>query len=240
MELSENPTFLLTPILLGITYFSAFENGKTTCKRFTGNYFLYLLTSISIYFSAIKAYEYDKNIINKYKKYRLPLILLEIVLVISFIFVKNSALRHMIYIAILLIMALLQKLFLEAQTIDKKEIEDILKKMMIIILICFLIALKFPQYMNQSFVTFLVGGLLFVLLFRLIDFFILDQKYSSKISSISVFLFAGFIMYDTNRVIEVGKSCKKGGSPDYLDLVLDMVINLNGLFKNLALSDWAD
>ena len=42
----------------------------------------------------------------------------------------------------------------------KKEIEDILKKMMVIILICFLIALQFPQYMNQSFLTFYLLDLL--------------------------------------------------------------------------------
>ena len=61
MSLNDNLYFLLTPLLIGTTYLSAFENGKTTCKRFTTNYFLYLLTSLSIYFSALKAY--DKNIV---------------------------------------------------------------------------------------------------------------------------------------------------------------------------------
>ena len=135
-------------------------------------------------------------------------------------------------------MSYLQKIFLEK--IDKTQIEDIIKKMMIIIIISFLIALKFPQYMNNSFLIFLVAGLLFSLLFSFIDFVFLDRKYQSKISSIVVFLFAGFIMYDTNRVIQVGKTCKKGTNPDYLDLVLDMVINIQGLFRNLALSDFTD
>tara|TARA_Y100000389_G_C17298966_1_gene431929 strand:+ start:120 stop:830 length:711 start_codon:yes stop_codon:yes gene_type:complete len=236
MSLNDNLYFLLTPLLIGSTYFSAFENGKTTCKRFTTNYFLYLLTSLSIYFSALKAY--DKNIITIDKKYRFPLILLEIALIFSFLFVKDQTLRHIIFVLILLIMSYLQKIFLEK--IDKTQIEDILKKMMIIIIICFLIALKFPQYMNNSFLIFLVTGLLFSLLFHFIDFVFLDRKYQSKISSIVVFLFAGFIMYDTNRVIQVGKTCKKGTNPDYLDLVLDMVINIEGLFRNLALSDFTD
>ena len=236
MSLNDNLYFLLTPLLIGSTYFSAFENGKTTCKRFTTNYFLYLLTSLSIYFSALKAY--DKNIITVDKKYLFPLILLEIVLIISFVFVKDQTLRHIIFLLILLIMSYLQKIFLEK--IDKTQIEDIIKKMMIIIIISFLIALKFPQYMNNSFLIFLVAGSLFSLLFSFIDFVFLDRKYQSKISSIFVFLFAGFIMYDTNRVIQVGKTCKKGTNPDYLDLVLDMVINIQGLFRNLALSDFTD
>lgn len=236
MSLSDNVYFLLTPLLIGTTYFSAFENGKTTCKRFTTNYFLYLLTSFSIYFSALKAY--DKNIVKVDRKYSFPLVILEIILIFSLAFVKDQTMRHIIVLLILLIMAYLQKVFLEK--IDKNQIEDIIKKMMIIIIICFLIALKFPQYMNNSFLIFLVAGLLFSLLFHFIDFVFLDRKYKSMISSFVVFLFAGFIMYDTNRVIQVGKTCKKGTNPDYLDLVLDMVINVEGLFRNLALSDFTD
>lgn len=236
MSLNDNLYFLLTPLLIGTTYFSAFENGKTTCKRFTTNYFLYLLTSLSIYFSALKVY--DKNIVKVDKKYTFPLVILEIILIFSFMFVKDQTLRHIIFVLILLIMSYLQKVFLEK--IDKNQIEDILKKMMIIIIVCFLIALKFPQYMNNSFLTFLVSGLLFVLLFGFIDHIFLDKKYKSMISSIAVFFFAGFIIYDTNRVIKVGKTCKKGTNPDYLDLVLDMVLNIEGLFRQLALSDFTD
>ena len=57
MELPENFFKILTPVLLGSTYFSAFEGGKPTCNRFIINYFLYLLTSFSIYFTAMKVYE---------------------------------------------------------------------------------------------------------------------------------------------------------------------------------------
>ena len=124
MEISDNFYFLLTPLLIGTTYFSAFENGKTTCKRFTTNYFLYLLTSLSIYFSALKAY--DNNIVTIDKKYRFPLIILEIILIFSFVFVKNQTLRHIIFVLILLIMSYLQKVFLEK--IDKKQIEDTVLK----------------------------------------------------------------------------------------------------------------
>ena len=51
MEISDNFYFLLTPLLIGTTYFSAFENGKTTCKRLQQIICIYLLTSLSIYFS---------------------------------------------------------------------------------------------------------------------------------------------------------------------------------------------
>ena len=38
------------PILFGVIYFSAFKNGKQTCDRYFTNYFLYLLTSLAVYF----------------------------------------------------------------------------------------------------------------------------------------------------------------------------------------------
>ena len=63
----------------------------------------------------------------------------------------------------------------------------------------------------------------------------LQKKYHDKISAISVFLFSCLIMYDTNRVVEAAKQCRvSGGSPDYLDHVLDMFLNIQNLFNNLS------
>lgn len=235
MDISDNFYFLLTPFLIGVTYFSAFENGKTTCKRFTTNYFLYLLTTISIYLSSIKYYEKENFPIDN--KYRLALIIVEIILIFSLSFVKNKTLQHLIFLAIILIAGYIQRSFLEKFKINKEVIEDVLKKMLVIILICFAISVKFPQYMNNSFLSFLIFGAIFVLLFRLIDYVFLNKKYNSLLTSLTIFIFSGFIMYDTNRVIEMGKKCKSGGNPDYLDMVFDMFLNLEGLFTNLAIGE---
>ncbi len=231
MELPDKFFQLLTPVLLGTTYFSAFEGGKPTCNRFIINYFLYLLTSFSIYFTAMKVYE-DKNI-QVQKSVVIGLSLALFLLVVSIVYVKNTTLQHLIFLAILLIMAYLQRFYL--QKIDKEVIEETLQKMMVIIVLCVIIALKFPQYMNESFITILFFGLIFVLLFRIIDQVFLKKKYHDKISAISVFLFSCLIMYDTNRVVEASKQCRvSGGSPDYLDHVLDMFLNLQNLFNNLS------
>ena len=231
MELPENFLYVLTPALLGSTYFSAFKGGKTTCNRFITNYFLYLLTSLSIYMTAIKYYD-DQNVPID-KKIILISTLSLFGLIFALSFTENVVYQHLSYLAILLIMAYLQRFYL--RKIDKEVIEDTLKKMLIIIVICLLIALKFPQFMNASFFKFLFFGLLFVIFFRIIDYAFLDRKYNNMISTVTVFLFSGFIMYDSHRVIESAKECSvKGGSPNYLDLVLDMVLNLQGLFNNLA------
>ena len=62
MDLPHNFFKILTPVLLGTTYLSAFEGGKPTCNRFIINYFLYLLTSFSIYFTAMKVYDEQNNL----------------------------------------------------------------------------------------------------------------------------------------------------------------------------------
>ena len=147
MELPENFFKILTPVLLGSTYFSAFEGGKPTCNRFIINYFLYLLTSFSIYFTAMKVYE--ENDIQVQKNVVIGLSLVLFLFIIAIINVKNTTLQHLIFLAILLIMAYLQRFYL--QKIDKEVIEETLQKMMVILVLCVIIALKFPQYMNNSF-----------------------------------------------------------------------------------------
>ena len=90
---------MLTPVLAATTYFSAFEGGKTTCKRFTTNYFLYLLTSYSIYFTAMKFYDEQNVQIDKKTMIFLSLSLL--ILIISLAFVKAQVPQHFIFLAIL-------------------------------------------------------------------------------------------------------------------------------------------
>tara|TARA_Y100001958_G_scaffold26427_1_gene16704 strand:- start:813 stop:1523 length:711 start_codon:yes stop_codon:yes gene_type:complete len=231
IELPEHFFKYLTPLLLATTYISAFESGNPTCKRFIINYFLYLLTSFSIYITTIKIYD-EKNVpINK--KITIGLTLLLLLLIVGITFTKNQIHQHILYFLILVIMAYLQRVYL--QKLDKEVIEDTLKKMMIIIIICVLIALKFPQYMNDSFLTILIFALIFVIFFRIIDYAFFDKKYNDMISTFSVFLFSCLIMYDTNRVIKESKNCVvQGGNPNYLDHVLDMYLNIINLFNNLS------
>jgi len=233
MELPENFFNMLTPLLVGATYFSAFKDGKTTCNRFITNYFLYLFTSLVIYFTAIKVYEEKGVPINK-SLIGLSFILI-FVLIFALTFTENIVYQHLIYLSILIAMAYTQKIYLEKKQFEKEVIEETLKKMMIIIVVCLLIAVKFPQHMNDSFLQFLFFGSLFVVFFRIVDYLFLKKKHNDMISSVTVFLFSGFIMYDSKRVIDLAKKCTlNGGSPNYLTHVFDMFLNIQGLFNNLV------
>lgn len=221
------PIHTLSPLLMLLTYLSAFKDGKLTCDRYLINSFLYLLTSISIFFTSSKIAD-DQNIqINNIQKMGLSLLLL--VLVFSLGFVGNDTMKHIMWFAILVLFSLV----LNYEKYDKELIEDTFKKMLLIVLLCVLIAIQFPQYIKPNMGTLLVFGLLFVIVFRIIDTFFFNKKYNTLISSIAVFIFSAFIIYDTDRIMKDAKECVKSKNPDYLDNMINMFLNLMNLFNNL-------
>ena len=161
------------------------------------NNFLYLLTSFSIFFSAIKIA--DNRNIELNVKHRFVMFFLVVILIVVFSFIENVALRHILWILIIIILALSSKLLYEKY--DKELIESSLKKMMIIIVICCLIALKYPNLISPSILTILIFGLLFVILFRIIDTVFLEKEYNDMISYVAIFIFSGFSIFDTNRIV---------------------------------------
>jgi len=117
---------------------------------------------------------------------------------------------------------------------DAEMIQDILKKLMVILMISVSVAVMFPQYIKPSMGIALIIGLLFVILFRVIDIHFYNNDHDNILSSIAVFLFSGFIVYDTDRVIKEGKACAKTGNANYLDNMANMFLNVFNLFSNLA------
>ena len=79
---------MFSPLLVFITYLSAFKNGKFTCDRYLVNHFLYLLTSISIYFTSVKVVQKQK--IKLDMMHSLGIGLLVILLLFSFYLIKNT------------------------------------------------------------------------------------------------------------------------------------------------------
>ena len=224
---------LATPILTGITYFSAFKNGKPTCDRFMVNNFLYLLVSLMIYITAIKVYE-EKNIRfgNNEAGVKFGLVILCIIFLVSISYVDNQLIKHLFGILFIILLAYIVKGQIEKY--DKELIKDTILKVTIIVLACVLIAITFPQFIKPSMGNILIIGLLAGIIFKIIDTVILDRKYTNYISYIMVALFTGFVIYDTDRVRKVGENCKKTGMPNYLSNMVDMFLNIINLFSNIA------
>tara|TARA_Y100000768_G_C23977883_1_gene684049 strand:- start:78 stop:776 length:699 start_codon:yes stop_codon:yes gene_type:complete len=216
---------ILTPLLMGITYLSAFKNRKPTCDRYIINYFLYLLTSLSIFlYSGEKLKEYFKG------KFIAPL-LITVPLIIMLAFTKNIWLRHLLWILILIFTGIVSSKIYERY--GEEEIKSAFVKLMFIILFCMLITTLFPQYIKSNFEIVIIIALLIVVILRVIDSFIYQRK-TKMLIQITIFLFAAIMIYDINRVSKNAKLCMGNKIiPDYIDTVSDMFLNLRAIFGDL-------
>lgn len=221
---------ILTPLLVGTTYISAFKNHKPTCDRYMLNYFLYLITTIVLYLNfgeLSDKYGFNDN------KFSLILSLIgSIGIIFAFTITKNVWLRHLLFIGLIFLLSIGSKKFYEMY--DKEEIKSAIKKLLLILVVCASISIKFPDLIKPGFLNASTIALVIVLVISLIDHFIFRGKYNKLLSTIIVFIFTIFIIYDTNRVIGYSKKCKGGkNGAEYLDNVLDMFLNIINVFNNL-------
>ena len=69
---------------------------------------------------------------------------------------------------------------------------------------------------------------------KLDDYFFLNKKYDTIISTLVIIVFSGFMIYDTKRVLDFKKLCiNKGIQPNYLTNIFNMFINILNMFNNL-------
>lgn len=212
------------PVLFGAIYFSAFKNGKQTCDRYFLNYFLYLLMSLALYY-------YTMNEVNINLKGLSIIVFIGVIgCLFAFHMVENIYLKHLLWIILIVCLGIISKRFYEK--FNKEDIKDALKKLIIILIVCVLLALTFPHLLKPKMEIILVFALLITILLRLIDHFFYDKKYSKTLTYVVVFIFSAFIMYDTKRVVEFSKKCVDGKT-GYLENVLDMFLNLTSMLQNL-------
>lgn len=212
------------PVLFGAIYFSAFKNGKQTCDRYFLNYFLYLLMSLALYYYTMN--EVDIN----FKGLSIIVFIGLIACLFAFYMVENIYLKHLLWIILIVCLGIISKRFYEK--FNKEDIKDALKKLIIILIVCVLMAITFPHLLQPRIEVILIFALLITVLLRLIDHFFYDKKYSKTLTYIVVFIFSAFIMYDTKRVIEFSKKCVDGNT-GYLDNVFDMFLNITVMLENL-------
>ena len=215
------------PILFGVIYISAFKNGEQTCDRYFANYFLYLLTSLMVYFYSSN--ELDFGISGSRLKNFIATILV-IILLVSFYRFDNIYIRHLIWFSIIIILGILGKKF--HQMFSEKKIKSVLQKLIIVLIVCIGIAVIFPQMLKQNIEIAVLFGLLITIILRVMDRYLFDHKYTDPISYIVVFLISLFVMYDTKRVMEFSKKCVSGKT-GYLENVLNMFLNIVTIFNNL-------
>lgn len=212
------------PVLFGAIYFSAFKNGKQTCDRYFLNYFLYLLMSFALYYYTMNELDID------IKGLSIIVFIGLLGVIFAFSVVENIYLKHLLWIVLIVCLGIISKRFYEK--FDKEDIKDAMKKLIIILIICVLLALTFPHLLRPKIEIILVFALLVTVILRLIDHFFYDKKYSKTLTYVVIFIFSAFIMYDTKRVVEFSKNCVDGKT-GYLDNVIDMFLSVTAMFENI-------
>lgn len=212
------------PVLFGAIYFSAFKNGKQTCDRYFLNYFLYLLMSFALYYYTMNELDID------IKGLSIIVFIGLLGVIFAFSVVENIYIKHLLWIVLIVCLGIISKRFYEK--FDKEDIKDAMKKLIIILIICVLLALTFPHLLRPKIEIILVFALLVTVILRLIDHFFYDKKYSKTLTYVVIFIFSAFIMYDTKRVVEFSKNCVDGKT-GYLDNVIDMFLSVTAMFENI-------
>ena len=228
-QLNSKNLSVLSLSLFIITYLSAFKNGKPTCDRYLVNNFLYLLTIICVYVTSITTLD-EKNIEVK-SSISLMLGLLSLALIFAYTSTKNTLLKHIIWLVIILSLSYISKRFYDKY--DKKQIKKVIVKLMVILLICVIIALSFPQLIKPKLEIALLFAAVILIIMRVIDFFFLDREYGNLISTLIIFVFSGFMVYDTGRVMKLKKLCSESIPADYLMNTSNLFLDILSIFENL-------
>ena len=212
----------ITPVLFVITYLSAFEKGKPTCKRYLVNALLYLLTSLSLYIATLSfpAVEIPEFID----------VIGIIILVGLLVLVENVLLKHIILIVLIILLGMMVKSFY-----DKYEEDDIdyaALQTFIFLLIGTGIAYIKPNLFTGKGYKYLFLFYSLAFLSMILDYFI-NGRHRKLWSYIFVIIFFLFIMFDMKTIFVHSKTCSPKNPPDYISVSFDVFIDLVNIMNNL-------
>lgn len=228
----DNPSFHIISVLLGvIIYFTAFNKyGQTTCNKYLLNIFLYLLIMFSLYFSSIKIQnDFDINIGNDLKSIIIANIILFSIIIYLY-FSKAPIVNHVLFIIVLFILALSAKEIYKKY--DREHVEDTIKKCMIVTFITMVLSLLFNKYINPKIETVLFFAAFSTFILIGIDEYYLESNYKNMINYLVIFVFAGFIFFDTSRLLQDKSQCIEGQA-NYIKHILNMFLNIITIFNSL-------
>lgn len=228
-QLTNKEFVYITPLLVIITYLSAFEKGKPTCKRYLFNVFLYLITSLSVYIATTSL----PDGIIPVEKFGLFLHLL-ILCGLFFMLhkIKNQFLKHIILLCILIYLGYITKEYYEL--FEAEDINFAIIQTFILLCIGSAIAYFKPQVFTEKRHSLLIGTLFISFISMLFDYAI-NRKRRIIWSYLFVIIFFLFIMFDMKTVFIHSKTCSSSKPPDYINQSLDIFLDVINIVNNLLL-----
>lgn len=216
---------------------NSFKDNKFTCNKYLLNTYLYILLTFNILAIMMLSMEY-KNV-----NFRPNLIMLiatffltiGCIVAIHKIDSEQVLLKHLVWLVFILLIGLMFYPMYSSIT-DKKIIISAMMTTLGLVLVLSAIAYKKPEYISLSWGPILLFLLLGIIIFEVITLIIMGftKTYNSMllrgISYAVIFIFMGFILYDTKRLQLNAKSCVKA---DYIKESLKLFLDIFNIFVRI-------
>lgn len=216
---------------------NSFKDNKFTCNKYLLNTYLYILLTFNILAIMILSMEY-KNVNfrpNMIMFLAIFFLIIGCIIAMHKIDSEQVLLKHFVWIIFILLIGLMFYPMYSNIT-DKKIIISAIMTTLGLVLALSAIAYKKPEYISLSWGPILLFLLLGIIIFEVVTLIImgLTKTYNSMllrgISYAVIFIFMGFILYDTKRLQLNAKACVKA---DYIKESLKLFLDIFNIFVRI-------
>ena len=216
---------------------NSFKDAKFTCNKYLLNTYLYILLTFNILAIMMLSMEYNKvNFRPNFIVFiGIFLLTLGCIFAMHMIDSEKVFLKHLVWLAFVIFIGLIFYPMYSSIP-DKKMIISALVTTLGLVLVLSAIAYIKPEYISLSWGPALLFMLIGVIIFELVTLIIMGftKSYNSMllrgISYFVIFLFMGFILYDTKRLQVNAKECVKA---DYIKESLGLFLDIFNIFVRL-------
>ena len=214
--------------LVGLLYLSVRK--PLTSKMFVINTYGYVLAAILIVMMTILSMNinsYDVNIMRVFAAF-----ILSMICIFAMYSTNSKIIKHIFWLSFVISMAVIMYPIYK-KTVNDKTLPNVLITLAIITSILTLFVFFSERQRFVSWGGYLMCGLISLIIFHLLDILFFDPSYKKlKIyGMITVVLFSGFLLYDTDVLLTKSKNIT---NPDYPIESMDLFLDVANLFSGLA------
>jgi len=230
MFLSLRDFTIATPLILLLTFYSSFKDGKPTCEKYLLNSCLYLLSALCVFISSVY-YQRENKLVpeDKLSMFALGGLLLSFVAIFTMYTTQNILIKHGCLAFIVIFLGLVSDQFYKE--FDEQLIDETLIRTSVLSGIALVIAVMFPHILKESFYTKIVYVFFFLVISHFIDIIFFKSTHQVTFSYFFILIFFIFIMYDSKFIMQRAVTCKNNA--DYVGGTLSIFLDLINLFQNL-------
>lgn len=216
---------------------NSFKDKKFTCNKYLLNTYLYILLTFNILAIMMLSMEYKKVNFRPNFLVFIGIFLLSLgcIFAIHAIDSEKVLLKHLVWLTFVLLLGLIFYPMYSSIP-DKKIVISAIITTLSLVLVLSAFAYAKPEYISLSWGPVLLMLLIGVIIFELITLIIMGftKSYNSMllrgISYFVIFLFMGFILYDTKRLQINAKACVKA---DYIKESLSLFLDIFNIFVRI-------